>query len=670
MTSSSSASPSEACSDWDEGLYTGLAPVQPVRRTQLPEAHLAPYINAPACDSCRQITTKALISAAGHRLHTIDAAKIGATNDCPLCTLIVDQIDQLDGPVLDHEMIILRVANVTGTPYRQDELFIQSQSEQQRHNLWPTLGIYTDEEDAASALIPGRRMAQEPDPASSILLARAWIDLSKEWMAEDFDLPKALPKRLIYVGRRESPTVYLKEFPEVSGCDEGPRGSYVCLSHRWDNASNKYTTTIDNIDDRKEGIEFCSLPKTYQDAITITRALGQQYIWIDTFCILQGSEPDWAEESAKMGSYYGSSVLTIGAGVRSSEGLFGKRVFEIDYHKVDLHEPSNSRLYFTNVPVNNHIGDEQFSLLRTRARTFQEEMLSPRYLGFQRNQMYYRCGEYVYFESGCKEWLRPLQSVRNESEFPLFPDRLLEEDWFSSVIVDYSSRQLSSGSDKLPAISGIAHERQRLRGGHYVAGLRKENLPKDLCWSKEFATGPCLKPIEYRAPSWSWAAIDGWVLRNHIDASEIEADVVHVSTELKGRDPMGPVSGGVLVICGVFRCGSISRERRPPRDDFTITIPKYDFVLSSPNRDAADDIVYTFVPDTSGYSTVCATLWFFNITSKVGLALLPVSPSHPQYSMHTFERVGLIEVEEDYARGAWPEVNLRNEIFRTTITIV
>ncbi|KAF8864313.1 heterokaryon incompatibility, partial [Acephala macrosclerotiorum] len=56
-----------------------------------------------------------------------------------------------------------------------------------------------------------------------------------------------------------------------------------------------------------------SLLPTFQYAIEITRFLGLKYIWIDSLCILQDYKEDWVEESAKMGIYYSSSWLTIGA---------------------------------------------------------------------------------------------------------------------------------------------------------------------------------------------------------------------------------------------------------------------------------------------------------------------------------------------------------------------
>lgn len=513
-------------------------------------------------------------------------------------------------------------------------------------------------------------MAQYPDAASSILLAKTWIELSTEYMEEDFDQPKPLPKRLIDVGYGQSPTVYLREFSETPSCDNKQRGRYVCLSHRWDTASSMCTTTSVNLDARKNCIELSSLPQTFQDAIKITRAVGLQYIWIDSLCILQNPELDWAKESAKMGSYYGSSWLTIGAGVPSAQGLFESRQFDMDqlrYLKVDLYEPGNSRLYFTRRPVNDIVGDEQSSILRTRAWTFQEEILSPRFLGFYGNQMYYRYGEHVYFESGLQECIHTLESSsRNEGKTPLSRDLILGGDWLSSIITDYSSRELSHESDRLPAISGIAHERQRVRGGHYVAGLWEEDLPQALCWTKRCVTGQCSKSVDYRAPSWSWAAVDGQIWTTIANDSAVEADIIHVSTKLKGLDPMGEVLGGILVIRGVLRRGSL--QKGPSCHNGRLT-NRLRFNLLCPNKDAASDSSYTFDPDTSDFSVPNTTLWFFNITPQVGLGLIQLSPSHPQYSMYTFERVGLIEMKDRHELPALA-ANLQDEKTRTTITIV
>ena len=118
--------------------------------------------------------------------------------------------------------------------------------------------------------------------------------------------------------------------------DNAPRGIYICLSHRWDAASSLHITTTVTLAAREYGIQLSSLPPTFQDAIKITRSVGLQYIWIDSLCILQDSKADWVEESAKMGTYYGSSWLTIGAGVESSQGVGTYILALISWHRLNI----------------------------------------------------------------------------------------------------------------------------------------------------------------------------------------------------------------------------------------------------------------------------------------------------------------------------------------------
>jgi hypothetical protein len=43
-------------------------------------------------------------------------------------------------------------------------------------------------------------------------------------------------------------------------------------------------------------IPFVELPKTFQDAIVVTRGLGIKYIWIDSLCICRDDKADWERE--------------------------------------------------------------------------------------------------------------------------------------------------------------------------------------------------------------------------------------------------------------------------------------------------------------------------------------------------------------------------------------
>jgi hypothetical protein len=55
------------------------------------------------------------------------------------------------------------------------------------------------------------------------------------------------------------------------------------------------------------------LPRTFQDAVLVTRRLGVKYLWIDSLCIIQDDVEDWQTESGKMADIYSDAYLVIGA---------------------------------------------------------------------------------------------------------------------------------------------------------------------------------------------------------------------------------------------------------------------------------------------------------------------------------------------------------------------
>jgi hypothetical protein len=74
---------------------------------------------------------------------------------------------------------------------------------------------------------------------------------------------------------------------------------------------SQYATSVNNIEQKVQGIDFECLPPTFRDAVIVTRQLKCQFLWIDSLCIIQGSHSDWAIESAKMQAYYSQAVVTL-----------------------------------------------------------------------------------------------------------------------------------------------------------------------------------------------------------------------------------------------------------------------------------------------------------------------------------------------------------------------
>jgi hypothetical protein len=102
-------------------------------------------------------------------------------------------------------------------------------------------------------------------------------------------------------------------------------GEIVTLSHCWCSGSiQPQTTTKDTLEDRISLVEFDASSKTFAQAVEITRSLGVRYLWIDSLCIIQDSQEDWARESEKMGDIYHSATLTLSAASaqNTTQGLF------------------------------------------------------------------------------------------------------------------------------------------------------------------------------------------------------------------------------------------------------------------------------------------------------------------------------------------------------------
>ncbi|KAF0317684.1 heterokaryon incompatibility protein, partial [Colletotrichum asianum] len=91
--------------------------------------------------------------------------------------------------------------------------------------------------------------------------------------------------------------------------------------------------------------------------------------------------------------------------------------------------------------------------------------------------------------------------------------------WYT-IVEEFSERSLTFGDDKLPALAGVASRFGSTKiGNSYIAGLWADEILKGLLWRAR-TSGPSGKeisphlrlPAKPRAPSWSWASIEGEIL--------------------------------------------------------------------------------------------------------------------------------------------------------------
>ena len=107
--------------------------------------------------------------------------------------------------------------------------------------------------------------------------------------------------------------------------------------------------------------------------------------------------------------------------------------------------------------------------------------------------------------------------------------------WFH-IVGAYNKLALTFSLDKLPAIAGVAREFQKTIKSQYVAGMWRSHLLGQLLWT---TLDLLRRPAEYRAPTWSWASVDGTF---QLDPR----DLVLTGTESRGDEQKDTSSNVVL----------------------------------------------------------------------------------------------------------------------------
>lgn len=353
-----------------------------------------------------------------------------------------------------------------------------------------------------------------------------------------------LPARLIHIGKQDSDLRLAQAgFLEASGL------TYAVLSHCW-GGSCPLTTTSVNIEDHFHRLPVDKLPLTFRDAIQASRALGYNYLWIDSLCIIQDSREDWAIESVKMAGIYERADICISAdaALDCHTGFLGSPGRQPGPHANVSYDFSGSGHDYSGTMCVREVGlinhqlpfhgweaghiirelrplDQSFpasqvpsclsgrknewveikSKLSTRGWVYQERMMSRRSLHFGQAETGWECRS----RSTCE--CMPRSRVANGLKQTFAQTR------WESICSISSSFNLTFATDRLPALAGLAARRIRsgYKEGSYVCGLWAAELFRDLQWRRrkgEVVCGDDQSRPEYRfadyyAPSWSWASV-------------------------------------------------------------------------------------------------------------------------------------------------------------------
>ncbi len=151
------------------------------------------------------------------------------------------------------------------------------------------------------------------DSYSEWRLASRWLKrCDRHPLCRHLTKPSWLPTRLIKISPGQEPTTPLLKLCESVNIPRVETGvNYMTLSHCWGKISMTVLTT-ENLECMKHSILWSDLPKTFQHAILATQKLENEYLWIDSLCIIQNSK-DWEKEAITMQDVYSNSFLNIAA---------------------------------------------------------------------------------------------------------------------------------------------------------------------------------------------------------------------------------------------------------------------------------------------------------------------------------------------------------------------
>ncbi|EFQ25722.1 uncharacterized protein GLRG_00866 [Colletotrichum graminicola M1.001] len=353
-----------------------------------------------------------------------------------------------------------------------------------------------------------------------------------------------------------------------------------------------------------EGVDDADLPKTFRDAITVTRKLKVHYLWIDSLCIMQKSgqgedeeaKADWQREAKLMEKVFSSAYLVLGI-----------------EHDVNL---------LTSVrPIPLTSGFRGLGIVSPAPAAVSHL-----------NQAYWECGEGIRCETFTKTENRKA-SFLGDSNFPYSvkshkQGRQLQH--YQGLYERYSTLGLSYDTDRPMAIAGLEKRLMSALESAGGFGVLQANFHRDLLWQRRNSEST-LKRIDFgtanhvRIPSWSWMAYSGEIRYMNVPFDDI----------LRADDIQSPFK---TLPPGVSYADSDRRGRAELRAPVhTIAVQKPDWlILDEPERPLPRPLSCIIVGKSKHHKSEQPTCY-----------VLVVSLAGKEGNEDFFERVGVAYLKAD-----------------------
>ncbi|KAI0101345.1 hypothetical protein GGR51DRAFT_530355 [Nemania sp. FL0031] len=500
---------------WEDVTDSKVAYSIASRLKLAPPVPSADHSQLSICDKCKAINFLSNEINLDRDLETIRAE----SEECSLCKVLY--------------MALSKTSTATGGGF---QLFRSESTWRSVSSSEPVLTVYSSLNplvDTSSYARIGLPQLPGAGSREQFALLREWIHLCSETHACNLQgqdgkgarMPIKLPTRLIEVGEADdNSSVRLVVNPSTTA-DDPTKDRYAALSHCWGAVGKDAYSCLLNINRLtfETRIPVERLPKMFQDAITATRGLEIRYLWIDSLCIIQDDDDDWAAESKTMEDVYSLAHVTLAASSAPSS-LVGflerpNRAFAVipNPNAEDRGGDGSRSLLYVAESIDNFQTHVEDAVLNTRAWVLQERALSRRTIHFTSTQVYWECGQGVHCET--------LAQLRNTvSHFlgdPHFPDSALS--YFKNerilliqyLYTRYSELSIKYGTDRPAAIRSLEARLGHTFGSLVAGGVFRRFFERTILWQAHFDGS--LARVDYSdaksgqmaPPSWSCLAYSG-----------------------------------------------------------------------------------------------------------------------------------------------------------------
>ncbi|UZP36445.1 hypothetical protein NXS19_004261 [Fusarium pseudograminearum] len=503
--------------------------------------------NDSQCGACTRLFAQSslpkLNSKAGLAHQTRDACEASIRNGCDLCSLILKQaFDGFGSRWGSHEPIVFR----NFSPVRGSRAPIYTlRGTIENGDGCITLYPFAKHDDPLGTLVSRRpilRDVQSPrviNAAKKRLYECRSLDKPTEGHEEcRYSRDTVLPTRVLQVGVNEGVACPI----QLHINDRDRCGSYLALSYCWgatDPTAKKNLVQLVKANQKKlkEEIRMEDLEQTIQDAVYITRQLGFNYLWVDRFCILQDDDEDKKREFSRMAITYKNAVVTLVAGTAkaASEGFLN-----ID--------PSRTKPFLPSRKFSISTDDGGKGVVYIPDKPYQP--VHP--IDTRDHQLLWQCKQTdlqsVTGDDDGLEYQQGLESLPwaafEDTAGPSFGAHDADKLYlWKTILRQYTERDLTDSGDRLPAITGIIAELQNVWKDTAIYGHWVEWFVQLLAWQKPEDDRTKERYLS-RAPSWSWASING---RIHYDETiENEDAKMEIVTAAKATMSCRIVSGDTI----------------------------------------------------------------------------------------------------------------------------